>query len=211
MATFLSGNLVSYQGKAPILRSYYLNFIVAVVIVFLSYLLLFLLYIVKNRTTKQSHKNEVAISEVNNNNNTAEVQEKKLVVNILFDFENVRQTIVCFCKQRHDNVRLQIYLLCGVLFNQVLVTNGLNTVLLQFSEKVYLWSGSEYATFSALQQISQMSLLGLLLVVLVNVLKLQQNTLLFLSQISIFCTDLIRGLFLSRMAFFVTLPIGMHI
>lgn len=175
----------------------------------MSYLLLFLLFKVKNRTAKHLQKSEVAVSDANNN--TVKAQENKIFLNILFDFENVKQTIVCFCKTRQNNLRLQIYLLCAVLFNQVLVTNGLNTVLLQFSEKVYLWSGSEYATFSALQQISQMSLLGLLLVVLVNVLKLEQNTLIFLSQISIFCTDLIRGLFLSQTAFFVTLPIGMHI
>ncbi|KAH9398236.1 hypothetical protein TYRP_019246 [Tyrophagus putrescentiae] len=150
LATFLSGKLVSWQRRTPaILRSYHLNFIIAVTV-----------------------------------------------------------TIGCFFKRRPNNLRLQIYLLCSVLFNQVLVTNGLNAVLLQFSEKVYQWSGSQYATFSAIQQMTQMSLLGLLLILLINVLKLEQSTLILLSQVSILVTDLIRGLFLSQLAFFVTLPIG---
>lgn len=217
LATFLSGKLVSWQRRAPAnLRSYHLNFIIAVTVVLASYMLLFLLHL-KIRRSKQlqknSNNNNISCSSISNNNNTVktstkEEAKKKSLLGILFDLNNVRQTIGCFFKRRPNNLRLQIYLLCSVLFNQVLVTNGLNAVLLQFSEKVYQWSGSQYATFSAIQQMTQMSLLGLLLILLINVLKLEQSTLILLSQVSILVTDLIRGLFLSQLAFFVTLPIG---
>ncbi|KAI2807839.1 hypothetical protein BLOT_005779 [Blomia tropicalis] len=211
-STYLGGQLVydrTSNSSSIQLRTYELNYYLTLILdLFLIILLcVFYRFEVQNRITNEQSQEPPSC----NSSKSIEIDcsmTKRNFVQILFDIENVKQTMMCFIKDRPNRVRLQIRLLIICLFNQVLVTNGLNSVLLQFFEKVYQWNAKEYSTNSAIQQITQMTILALLLPILVRMLRLSNITMIMLSQLAIFFMDLIRGIVLEPFAFFISLPIG---
>ncbi|KAI2806544.1 hypothetical protein BLOT_008501 [Blomia tropicalis] len=126
----------------------------------------------------------------------------------LFNLENARQTIHAFIKSRPYHARLQIFLLFLILFLQVLTTQGMSGVLLQFSEKVYHWDSTTYSTVSAFTQIVSMLLLAVGSALLVKQMKLSDGTLIIISQLSSFCRNILMGTFLSPFAYFLSIIIG---
>src|SRR5690606_24521236 len=100
---------------------------------------------------------------------------------VLFDLDNVRQTLTAFFRPRGHNIRLQIYLLSFVLFSQTLVTDGVKDVMLQFVQKVYFWSSEMYTIITAVQMIFQMVMLGVLSIFLVKCFKLADSTLIMVA------------------------------
>ena len=126
----------------------------------------------------------------------------------LFDLDNARQTLHTFFKPRENRARLQIFLLYLILFSQVLTTQGISVVMLQFSEKVYNWDATMYSNFSAISQIISMSLLAIGSVVLIKRSKLDDGTLIVISQLSSFGKNILLGTFLSPFAYITSILIG---
>ena len=123
----------------------------------------------------------------------------------LFDLENVRQTFACFCKPRSNHVRLQIYLLFLTMFAQLLVFYGLAAVLLQFTERVYFWDAQKYSTVSAASGVVSTGIMALGSVALV---RLRDGATLIIGLLADFFAKLIVGVFLSPIAFYISVPIG---
>ena len=123
----------------------------------------------------------------------------------LFDLNNIRQTLACFVKPRPNHARLQIYLLSVVMFAQLLVFYGITGVMFQFTEKVYFWDAATFSTISAIASVVSTGLMSLGSVVLV---RLRDGTALIIGLLSDFFSELMISIFLSPLAYFVSVPIG---
>lgn len=137
-----------------------------------------------------------------------ETKAQKNFLLVLFNWSNVRQTLSCFTKPRAQHVRLQIYLLFVILLGFAMVFFGGQTIMFQFSEKVYQWDSKTYTTFSSISNIAQTLFMTLCTVLLVKKWKFDDSTLLLIALISYFLNQMVIGTFLSPVAYIVGQIIG---
>ena len=210
-ATFISGQFLRTNTEGVQLRTYHYNYILTLSLDIIAIGLLFVLYMQK-RGEKGAKMNATASTlSPTEGESEEEAQDKppnglKAFLNV----DNVRQTLVAFFRPRPRHVRLQIFLLCYIQFSQMAITTGLGTLMMQFSEAVYAWDPRTYATYSAFQSASGMLMLAAMSGVFITWLKLADSTLILIAQLSNFLADLIRGTFLSPVAFFISIPIGKY-
>lgn len=210
-ATFISGQFLRTNAEGVQLRTYHYNYILTLSLDIIAIGLLFVLYMQK-RGEKGAKMNATASTlSPTEGESEEEAQDKppnglKAFLNV----DNVRQTLVAFFRPRPRHVRLQIFLLCYIQFSQMAITTGLGTLMMQFSEAVYAWDPRTYATYSAFQSAAGMLMLAAMSGVFITWLKLADSTLILIAQLSNFLADLIRGTFLSPVAFFISIPIGKY-
>ncbi|KAH9396179.1 hypothetical protein TYRP_019931, partial [Tyrophagus putrescentiae] len=94
------------------------------------------------------------------------------------------------------------------LRTQLLISTGLNNLMVQFAQSVYHWGPSTYSTVSAINLVTSMVLLAFMSAIFITWLKLSDSNLILLAQISNFLADLIRGSFLSPLAYLISIPVG---
>lgn len=129
----------------------------------------------------------------------------------LFDIHNIQQTLHVFFRPREGYARLQIFLLYLVLFSQVLTTQGMAVVTLQWVERVYNWNSTSYSTFTAISTLSSMALLAIGSIIFIKKMQLSDDTLIIISQVSSFFKNIILGVFLSPAVFFVSILVGKYL
>lgn len=161
-AVFFGGRLLVFNDSGPQLRTYKNNLFLTLGLDIALVFLLIAFFFLEKKANKNTcdfeksrnttigalpekynsiikHTNKQS-SEVNTQlEKPIQAAKNKGLFKTLFDLDNVKQTVNCFIKPRNHNIRLQIYLLFAVLFTQVLVTNGIKNILLQFAQKVYEW------------------------------------------------------------------------
>lgn len=126
----------------------------------------------------------------------------------LFDIDNVQQTLNTFFKKREGFARLQIFLLYLILFSQILTTQGISVVMLQWTERVYNWNSTNYSTFTAVSTFASMLLLAIGSLIFIKKMQLSDDALIIISQLSSFFKNIILGTFLSPAVFFVSILVG---
>jgi len=71
----------------------------------------------------------------------------------LFDVDNIKSTWNCLTLPRPHRINFSIYSIYGCYYLLYFVYIGLDTVSLQFCEKVYNWNAKQYATVLAIYRI----------------------------------------------------------
>lgn len=211
-AIYIGGLFLKINKAGPQLRKYNLNYYLSISLNVICLIFLSLLYWQKKSETKSKTVNNkgIVVEDKNNNNNIdGDLDRSRFkVIKLLFDIDNVRETLVCFFRPRPHNVRLQILLLSSIQFIQMLVTRGISDVLLQFAQKAYHWDPVTYSKLSSIEMMGSMALLAIFSGIFISWLHFTDNTLIIIAQVSTFLADLNRGTFLSPMAYFISLPIG---
>ena len=203
---FSGGKLLMNRTEGPQIRTYYLNFSVSLILNAIALVLLILL----NQIDKSNQKQSCELS----SNEAKEVKEPKEsessgnFFKVLFNFSHIKDTLHCLFKPREQRIRLQIFLLMIVLFLTVITTTGVHVVSVQFMQKVYEWDVSTLTTFSSVSSALSMVLLAVCSAILMKVFKLMDGTLILISQLSRFSSDLLSGLLLKPLAAYLSLPIG---
>ena len=220
---FLGGRLLRNRetptADQPQLRTYYYNFLLMLVFDLASTALLFALYQVMKKKKKASsgckmvvqstkESTEIAVVSTNSSTSSATSNNNKTALQVFFNLDNARQTLAAFFRKRPQNVRMQIFLLVFIEFSQLVLTSGLDGLMITFSQSVYHWSSETFSTVQAVNQIVSMGLLAVFSALFITWLGLADSTLILLAQISNFACDLIRGTFLSPLAYFIAIPVG---
>lgn len=209
---FIGGQFLRNKEDGPQLRTYHFNYLFTLGLDAMCFLLIFLLYLVKGSNSKKEEINsteELKKSAAEEENIESEHDESKdSAFKVFFNLNNARETLNAFFRPRANHVRLQIFLLCFVQFSQLLISTGLSNLMVQFAQSVYNWSPSTYSTVSAVNLVASMLLLACCSSIFITWLKFSDSNLILMAQISNFLADLIRGTFLSPLAFFISIPVG---
>lgn len=125
-----------------------------------------------------------------------------------FDLENVRQTYRCLIQPRMNQIREQILLLIILLFMQFLNSYGMDSMFLQFAQKVYQFDSKTYSNVYTLSKV--IPSIGLLIGsnVLINRLKWKDGTILALTFSTGFLSQLLIGTFPKPIVYLIALVIG---
>ncbi|OTF78292.1 hypothetical protein BLA29_006014 [Euroglyphus maynei] len=125
-----------------------------------------------------------------------------------FDVDNVRQTVRCLTKPRMNRIREQIILLILLLFIQFLNYLGLDSMFLQFSQKVYQFDSKSYANVAAFSKIMPNISLLLSSHILVKCLKWKDGTIMAVTFTAGFISQVLIGTFTSAAVYLTALVIG---
>ena len=167
--------------------------------------------IINNIDKYQTFKSQSREENIESSSSLAKEKAKiKNLLLVLLDWNNVRQTVNCFTKSRNTSkhARLQINLLFLILFTNVMVSFGCQTVMFQFTEQVYHWNAKTYTTLSSISSVMSNLLITLLTILLVKRWRFDDITLLMLALMSYFLSELILGTFLHSYAYFIYLVIS---
>ncbi|XP_075585866.1 uncharacterized protein LOC124498504 [Dermatophagoides farinae] len=145
---------------------------------------------------------------------TTTVKKSSLCQNVkyaccsFFDIENVRQTIRCLTKPRMNQIREQIILLILLLFLQFVNYLGLDSMFLQFSQKVYRFDSKTYANVTAFSKIMPNITLFISSHVLVKCLKWKEGTIFAITFTAALISQILIGTFTNRAVYLAALIIG---
>ena len=145
---------------------------------------------------------------------TTTVKKSSLCQNVkyaccsFFDIENVRQTIRCLTKPRINQIREQIILLILLLFLQFVNYLGLDSMFLQFSQKVYRFDSKTYANVTAFSKIMPNIILFISSHVLVKCLKWKDGTIFAITFTAALISQILIGTFTNRAVYLAALIIG---
>lgn len=203
---FIGGQFLRNKEDGPQLRTYHFNYFFILSLDAICFLLIFLLYRVKGSKKNKIENNQKQKS-INEETELDQIPQES-AFKIFFNLNNARETLNAFFRHRPNHVRLQIFLLCFVQFSQMLISNGLGNLMVQFAQSVYNWGPSTYSTVSAINLVASMLLLALCSSIFITWLKFSDSNLILMAQISNFLADLIRGTFLSPLAYFISIPVG---
>lgn len=211
VSMFMGGQFLRNKKDGPQLRTYHFNYFFTLSLDAICLVLIFLLYLVKGpdgkKTINPTEKFKKSLDNEEIVETTSETT-KNGALKVFFNLDNARQTLKAFFRARPNHVRLQIFLLCFVQFSQLLISTGLNNLMVQFAQSVYHWGPSTYSTVSAINLVTSMVLLAIMSAIFITWLKLSDSNLILLAQISNFLADLIRGSFLSPLAYLISIPVG---
>ncbi|KAH7636323.1 hypothetical protein HUG17_10293 [Dermatophagoides farinae] len=125
-----------------------------------------------------------------------------------FDVGNVRQTFRCLIQPRMNRIREQIMLLILLLFLQFLNSYGMDSMFLQFSQKVYHFDSKTYSNVSALSKVIPSIALLISSHILVNRLNWKDGTILTVTFSTGFISQVLIGTFATPTVYLVALVIG---
>ncbi|KAH9528385.1 hypothetical protein DERF_002338 [Dermatophagoides farinae] len=135
-------------------------------------------------------------------------QHVKCAFSSFFDIENVRQTIRCLTKPRMNQIREQIILLILLLFLQFVNYLGLDSMFLQFSQKVYRFDSKTYANVTAFSKIMPNIILFISSHVLVKCLKWKEGTIFAITFTAALISQILIGTFTNPAVYLAALIIG---
>ncbi|KAH7636325.1 uncharacterized protein LOC124498497 [Dermatophagoides farinae] len=135
-------------------------------------------------------------------------QHVKCAFSSFFDIENVRQTIRCLTKPRINQIREQIILLILLLFLQFVNYLGLDSMFLQFSQKVYRFDSKTYANVTAFSKIMPNIILFISSHVLVKCLKWKDGTIFAITFTAALISQILIGTFTNPAVYLAALIIG---
>lgn len=212
VSMFMGGQFLRNKDDGPQLRTYHFNYFFTLSLDAICLLLIFLLYCVKGPDTRKAGSStETLKKSIDNDDESSQAiaeTTKSSALKVFFNIDNARQTLNAFFRARPNHVRLQIFLLCFVQYSQLLISTGLNNLMVQFAQSVYHWGPSTYSTVFAINLVTSMVLLAFMSAIFITWLKLSDSNLILLAQISNFLADLIRGSFLSPLAYLISIPVG---
>ncbi|XP_075679160.1 uncharacterized protein LOC113795458 isoform X3 [Dermatophagoides pteronyssinus] len=130
------------------------------------------------------------------------------VCRTFFDMENVRQTYRCLTKSRMNRIREQIIFLIILLVIQFLNYLGLDSMFLQFSQKVYQFDAKTFANVNAISKAIPNIGLFISSQVLVRCLKLKDGTIMAITLTAGFLNQILIGTFTNVIVYFIALIIG---
>lgn len=203
--------ILKYDSDQP--RTYNRNYLIAFV---LNTIAIVILCFLKSKpqlkpeslVDKENPEVNTAVDECNNDVDCEKRSGCLSVLSVLFDSENVKQTLRTIFKPRGERGRLQIMLLYLATFFCVTVLFCLDGVLLQFTQKVYHMTPSTFSNLSAIAKLCQMVLLSIASYFLIKVLQISEGPLIVWSIPSGILANLLIGTFLHPYAYYISIPVG---
>lgn len=135
-------------------------------------------------------------------------EESRTIAVKFFSLANVLDTVACLTRARPHRARTTILVLFFVQMIQVLVFLGIETVSLQFSEKVYHWDARSFSTFSASSKILATLFMTIWVVLFVKKFKVSERKLIKLGLLSACLSQTLLGTFLAPVTYLLAIPIG---
>jgi len=210
-SSFFGGVILQLTTEGDALRHYTRNYFIALGADLISLILLITLDIIERRKrnnvfvisaetpTKTIEQSEVASFESSNSQS---------LTRMIFDLDNVRQTLVFLIRRRPGRVRAAMYLLFVLSFTEAFTNTGKDSMTTQFAQKVYEWSATTYTSFKAIYEVVSMLGLAVGALIFVKWLKFQDSSLIIIAFLSGFMHDLLLGSILKPVVYYVALPVG---
>ena len=130
------------------------------------------------------------------------------LIQVLINWQNIRDTFHCLIKSRPGHQRAQIFFLNCIILIYFFVGFGIDAIFLQFTEKAYHWDSHTFATVSAVTKILPNVIMLLLSYVLIEKLQISDGTLLVCCiPFGVFSYALI-GTILEPAVYLITIPLS---
>lgn len=121
---------------------------------------------------------------------------------------NVLNTLRFMSHSQIVGVRKSMIILYSIMCIYKITFDGMSSVIFEFCEKVYLWDAASYSNVIFASKLISTSFITFASFVLVKIFEINNITLLVLGLGSVFTCQLMVGVWLKSIIFYISLPIG---
>ncbi|UXI18814.1 lipopolysaccharide-induced tumor necrosis factor-alpha factor [Sarcoptes scabiei] len=207
---FLGGHCLWFETGKKQLRNYLLNLEIALGIIIVSLLMISLINFNKPESVKRKNQetileedenkniidqDELDQNEENSSNRSKECCGFRETIKYLFNLNNVSETFQCFIKHRENQARAKIFILVTILLLYFIEFIGIDSIFLQFSQQAYQFDVQTYSNVLIFIKTVPTIILLISSYVLINRFNLSDCSLLALTFISGFISQVLIGTF----------------